>query len=106
MAKAKKMPSDRYRTLVYSHTEKVEDPSTGKLLDKHRYKSFVGDTAAESELMAAQFKFDRKKQKKTSSLTLGDAIEQYIDNSSNILSPTTVQSYRKIRKNAFSKHFL
>ena len=55
MAKAKKLPSGQWRTLVYSHTEKVN----GK--DKRIYESFTADTKKESEYLAAEFALNKKK---------------------------------------------
>jgi integrase len=95
MAKAKKLPSGAWRTLVYSHTEKVD----GK--DKRIYESFTSDIKEESELLAAEFRVTRKKKKKTVvSMTVGETIDKYIE-MKELLSPTTIESYKKIRQHAF-----
>lgn len=96
MAKAKKLPSGQWRTLVYSHTEYID----GK--PKRRYESFTASTKADAEFMAAQFA--RQKQvgtAPTSALTVGQAIDSYIASKTNILSPTTIREYKNIRKNSF-----
>lgn len=92
MARAKKLNSGTWRTLVYSHTETVD----GK--PKRKYESFTADTKRESEYLASEFSFTRKRQKITG-LTLGEAMDQYIGSKDGILSPTTIEGYRKIRKN-------
>ncbi len=93
MANAKKLPSGQWRTLVYSHTEIVD----GK--PKRRYESFTADTKKESEFLAAQFSINKSNIDKPKNLTLGEAMDLYIDSKSNILSPTTLSEYRNMRKN-------
>lgn len=95
MAKAKKLPSGQWRTLVYSHTEKVN----GK--DKRIYESFTADTKKESEYMAAEFALNKKNKAKPQNMTLGEAIDAYIEVSSPTLSKTSVASYHKIKRNYF-----
>ena len=53
MAKANQLPSGKWRTRVYSHTEIVN----GK--EKRIYESFTADTKKESEFMAAKFAMDK-----------------------------------------------
>ncbi len=93
MANAKKLPSGQWRTLVYSHTEIVD----GK--PKTRYESFTADTKKESEFLAAQFSINKSNIDKPQNMTLGEAMDFYIESKSNILSPTTVREYKNIRKN-------
>lgn len=96
MAKAKKLPSGAWRTLVYSHTEKVD----GK--DKRIYESFTAETKSESEFLGAEFKLTKKK-KPTNikmNMTVGETIDRYIE-INELLSPTTLESYKLIRKYAF-----
>lgn len=92
MAKAKKLPSGQWRTLVYSHTD-----SNGK----RKYESFTADTKKESEYLAAEFALNKNSKKKPSELKLGDAIDRYIDSLEGKRSITTISGYRKIRKYAF-----
>lgn len=112
MAKAKKLPSGSWRCQAYSHTEKVRDPKTGKIKDKRIYVSFTSDDPTakgrkEAELQAALFQANKsksvqEKRRKYTNMTLTEAIDKYIE-SREILnrSPTTVQDYRCIQKNAF-----
>lgn len=90
MAKAKKLPSGQWRTLLYTG---IDD--TGKRV----YKSFTADSKKESEYMAAEYNYKRKSKPKQ--LTVGDAIDNYIVIKENVLSPTTISGYRGIRRNYF-----
>ncbi|MDD4564855.1 MAG: tyrosine-type recombinase/integrase [Eubacteriales bacterium] len=103
MAKAKKLPSGSWRTLVYSHTVKID----GK--DKKIYESFTAETKSESELMAAEFKVAKKTGKKKGKrrkkadnrkLTVAETIEKYLT-MRELLSPTTLEAYGKIKEYAF-----
>lgn len=85
--KARKLPSGNWFARAYSHTE------NGKKI----YESFTAPTQAEAEYLANKFKYDRKKAIK-SDLTVGEAIDQYIEDRSAVLSPTSVVSYKKIRR--------
>lgn len=86
MAKAKKLPSGQWRTLVYSHTEKIN----GK--DKRIYESFTADTKKESEYLAAEFSLNKKRNR--TSCTVEEALKTYIKNKENILSPSTLRLYQ------------
>lgn len=90
MAKAKKLPSGQWRTLLYTGLD-----DNGKRV----YKSFTADTKKESEYMAAEFNYKRKSKPKQ--LTVADAIDNYIAIKENVLSPTTISGYRGIRRNYF-----
>ena len=96
MAKAKKLPSGMWRVQLYSHTELVD----GK--KKKVYKSFTAANKRAAELMAAEYKAGIIKVS-PESLTVGEAIDRYIDSNQNVLSPTTTSNYRKIRELAFSE---
>jgi len=84
MAKAKKLPSGQWRALVYSHTDIVE----GKKV--RRYESFTAEKSKEAEYMAAEFKLKRERNKNPLNKTVGEAIDEYIDTKTNVLSPSTV----------------
>ncbi len=90
MAKAKKLPSGSWRVRVYAGTD-----SSGKKI----VKSFTSDSKKEAELMAAQFSAQHKEP--AAEMTVGKAIDKYIESKSNVLSPTTIRSYRTMRKNYF-----
>lgn len=90
MATAKKLPSGNWRVNLY----------TGKdLKGRRQYKSFTADTKKEAEFMAAEYNLKRKT--KPADLTLGEAMERYISSKENVLSPTTINSYRIIKKYHF-----
>ena len=90
MATAKKLPSGSWRVRAY----------VGKGPDgKDKYKSFTASTKKEAEYMAAQYvRFDREIAKADSD-TFGAVADRYIGSKSNILSPTTISGYKKIKKN-------
>ncbi|MDE6019575.1 MAG: site-specific integrase [Ruminococcus sp.] len=88
MATAKKLPSGSWRVRVY-----VGDDSNGK----HIYKSFTAGTKKEAEFLAAEYNLKRKEKPKD--LTVGDAIDGYIDNKDGVLSPSTIRSYKSVRNN-------
>lgn len=113
MPTAKKLPSGSWRCLVYSHTEKIWDDQKQEWKDQRKYESFTSDDPttkgkATAELMAAQFKMEKakqpKKQRKKDNMmdkTVTEAIDKYIEIRTNVLSPTTIQDYKCIQKNAF-----
>lgn len=91
MAKAKKQKSGNWRALVYSHTD--ED-------GKRHYESFTAPTKAEAEMRAAEYAADRKRRVRHD-LTVGEAIDQYIEVKEGVLSPSTIAGYVKMRRNSF-----
>ena len=68
---------------------------------KRHYKSFTAETKSKAERLAADF-MDKKggKDARPVDITIGQAIDQYIERSE-ILSPTSLQFYRSLRKNSF-----
>ena len=93
MAKAKKLPSGQWRTLVYSHT----DPTT----KKRKYKSFTADTKWESESQAAEYRNKQKNSVVRSGLdlTVKQAMARYITSKEAVLSPATVREYTRSAEN-------
>lgn len=114
MATAKKLPSGSWRCLAFSHYEPVLDKSgkpvidnkTGKPKQRRVYESFTSDDPSSkgrkaAELAAAEFQANResgKTQIRKSSLTLGQAIDDYIALRSAVLAPSTVREYKRSRK--------
>ncbi len=94
MAKAKKLPSGQWRALVYDFTD-----NSGK----RHYESFTADTKKESEYLAAEFSLNKNKKSKPMNLTLSEAIDKYIETSDIVLSPTTIQGYKKIKRNSYKE---
>lgn len=86
--KAKKLPSGSWNILVYAGTED----------GKRKYVSFTADTKAEVEYKAAKYKKAGKPKKQET--TVGQAVDRYIGLCES-LSPTTLDSYKKIRRHAF-----
>lgn len=112
MVKATKLPSGSWNCKVYSHTEKVVDPKTGKLKDHRIYESFTSSTPGaqgkrEVEAQAAQFIANKtkpglKKKHDYGKMTLREACEKYIERCRGVnRSPTTVQDYECILRNGF-----
>lgn len=92
MAKAKKLPSGNWRTQVYLGRDAAGKPIV---------ESFTASTARESERLAAVAAADRKRKKKQT-LTLGQAMDEFIDTCRvQGYSPSTLRGYVTIRKNSF-----
>lgn len=89
MAKAKKLPSGKWRVLLY-----VGKDDSGKRM----YKSFTADTKKQAEADAALYAISKKKQE-THEMTVGEAIDNYIQSKENVLSPSTIGGYRVSRRN-------
>jgi len=92
MAKAKKLPSGQWRTLVYDYTD---------LNGKRHYESFTSDTKKDSEFMAAEFSLNKKSAAK-SRIVLGDAYDEYIEARNSILSPATIREYKRSTQKGFA----
>lgn len=84
MAKATKLPSGNWRCLAY--------------IDGKR-KSFTAPTRKEAEFLAAEYVTHTHETKEKSGLTVGEAINRYIQARENVLSPATVRSYYSIARN-------
>lgn len=91
MAKARKLKSGRWNVQVYDYTDE-----SGK---KH-VQSFTADTKAEAEFLAADFAAHKETIKKAPDPTVGDILDKYIA-LCETASPTTVDTYKKIRRFAF-----
>ena len=88
MATARKLPSGAYRALVFKGYSYVDGRK------KRDYESFTAPTKDEAELMAAQWRTERKERKKN--LTVKAALEAYISAKENVLSPSTIRGYNAI----------
>ena len=84
MATPKKLPSGRWRCLVY-----VGKDENGK----RKYRSVTADTKKEAVERAAQIE---NRPLNASKMTVGEAVRQYIDLRSDVMSPATVRGYEKI----------
>lgn len=85
--KAERLPSGNYRV-------RATYTANGK---KHT-ESFTAPTAEEALYMAAKYKKDKQRLQRCD-LTVGEAMDMYINDRNAILSPSTIVSYQKIRRN-------
>lgn len=92
MAKAKKLPSGQWRVQAYSHTDE-----NGK---QHRV-SFTAATKAEAEMKAAEYAATKHRVTRHD-LTVAEAIDGYIKAKENVLSPSTIRSYREMQSNYYA----
>lgn len=81
--RAELLPSGSYRCRVWDSAAKKQ-------------RTFIADTDIEAIQMAREWKLGHEI-KKAAPDTLGDCIEKYIALESNILSPATVDGYRRIK---------
>ena len=84
MAQARKLPSGRWNIQVY-------DKETGKRV------SFTEDTKKKAEYAAMEWQLDKSRKKKIG-ITVGEAVDKYIDGRDGVLSPTTIQAYRRMSR--------
>lgn len=92
MAKAKKLPSGTWRVQVY----------VGMVDGKRKYISICGSTKIEAEYKAAEYTLKKKNARDHANITVRDAIDLYVSSKSGDLSPSTVDGYGAIRRNAFA----
>lgn len=94
MAKAKQLPSGSWRVRVYDGELKKQVSFTSQLTGK------AGK--AEAELMAREYMLG-KRRKKEQGPTVGECIDQYIELKENILSPATIDGYRRAKRNSLAE---
>lgn len=88
MAKAKRLQSGNWRIRVFVGRDDDGRPIT---------KSITAPTKKEVEYLAASYLV--KKKTSDQNISIGDAIDRYIESKENVLSPSTIESYWKIRRN-------
>lgn len=95
MAKAKKLPSGNWRcraTITDSDGNKVT-------------MSFTAETAKKAEALAKMWQagmIEKKRERETGGVTLGEAIDRYIETCRCAkMSPATLRGYISVRRNAF-----
>lgn len=95
MAKAKKLPSGNWRVQVFDYTDHA---------GKRHYKSFTAVTRKEAEYLAAEFSLNKKdiEKEKPINITIKEAVTRYCEMKSNILSPSTLYGYEKMKKSYFN----
>lgn len=89
MPTAKKLPSGSWRCQVFNYTD-----TNGK----RHYESFTAETKKEAEYMAAEFTLTKHQKSKTST-TFGAALDEYIKNRSDVLSPASIRKYMSKSRN-------
>lgn len=92
MATAKKLKSGSWRVLAYDYTD-----SSGK----RHYKSFTAATKRQAELEAARYCASDHKHSAKADITFGEAVDQYIDQRSAVLSPSTIREYKGTARRYF-----
>ena len=97
--KIKQLPSGNYNALVYDYTT----PD-----GKRKYKSITASSKSEVKRLIAVFLADREalheereKKEDPAYMTVGEAIDKYIESKSNVLSPSTIRGYRQARNYSF-----
>lgn len=93
MAKAKKLPSGNWRCQVYDYTDGA---------GKRHYKSFTASTKRGAEHLAAEYADTKKERPEPLKVTVGDALDNYIEIKSNVLSPSTIRGYKAMRKKIYT----
>lgn len=104
-----KLPSGQVRLKVYDYSEPVLDPSgnpvmdekTGKPKIRKIYHSITADTLEDALILKKDFINNKKSGKPADEMSVGQAMNKYIEISRPTLSPTTIQRYEQIRRYAF-----
>jgi integrase len=87
MPKAKKLPSGMWRCQASVNGER---------------RSFTAFTAKEAELMALEWQTGKKEKRNPGNITVDDMLTEYIEQRTNIVSPATIDGYRKIQRLYFA----
>lgn len=89
--KINELPSGNFNAKVFDYTD-----ATGK----RHYKSITAPSKKEVKRLIAEFLINKDERKGSPlSITVGQAIDKYIESKNNVLSPSTVRGYKMIRKN-------
>jgi len=90
MAKAKQLPSGEWRVQL-STGKKVstgKKDKKGKEIYRYLYESITADTEAKANYLAEQYYAkNRELSQNPTNMTLFEAMEKYIENKNNVLSP-------------------
>ena len=95
MATAKKLPSGAYRVRIFDHYETNTDGER-----KAIYRSFTAPTKREAERAAAIWAANKTTQR-PENITVKAAIDKYITAKETVLSPSTIDGYRKMQRNDY-----
>ena len=88
MAKAKKLPSGSYRV-----------QASVTIDNKLIRKSFTDTDKNIAEAQAKMWQAGLLDRNDTSNITLGECYDRFLEAKSNVLSPSTLKGYKKLRKN-------
>ena len=91
MATARKLPSGRWNVQIY-------DKETGKRV------SITEDTKRDAEYAALEY-VQKQKRNRRIGLTVGQAVDKYIEGRRGVISPSTIQGYENVRKYYLSPDF-
>lgn len=95
MAKAKQLPSGKWRVLVYAGKD-----ANGE----RKYKSITENTERRANLAALEFQEKYKEiTSDSSNLSVQEAIDEYIKLKSNLLSPSTIRFIDNIKRNHLAR---
>ena len=87
--KINELPSGNFNAKVFDYTDTA---------GKRHYKSITAPSKREVKKMIAEFLAERDNKKASvPDMTVGEAIEKYIEIKNNVLSPSTIRGYKKIR---------
>ena len=92
MASAQKLPSGKWRV-------RIDVPSDGKRV----VKSFTHESLAQAKALANAYLVESSRKQDPHNVTLGEAMDEFIDNRSNVLSPSTISVYRILRRSAYDQ---
>jgi hypothetical protein len=87
VATARKLPSGSWRVRVY----------TGKVNSKEQFISVTEPTKKQAEMEAVLLTHKRHEL-----MTLGEAIDRYIESKEDVLSPATILGYKKMLRLCFN----
>ena len=92
-ASATKLKSGKWRCKAY-YTNQA---------GKYTSKSFTADSKKEAEYLASLFLMEFEHKSDPANITLGELADRFIENRSNLLSPSTIVGYKKIRRTALQE---
>lgn len=93
MGKAKKLPSGNFRARAYDYTDNK---------GIRHYKSFTAESKKQAEYLATEYEINHSHSVSSyEDLTLEEAYQRYIDSKSSVLSPSTINGYKKCKRNDF-----
>lgn len=88
---AEKLPSGKYRTRA-TYTDEQ---------GKRHSVSFTRNSAKEADYAALEFKLGKRRLSAASAISVGDALDIYIESNAAVLSPSTINGYNGYRRNNY-----